>query len=93
MVDPLASGELPLGGMNVLEKFSLLDQPLIFVDVEEYGCAPAMLGEDERTAGGTHLLDEGGSVGPELGERADILAEARADHGYAPDFGTITRTK
>ena len=66
-------GELTLRSMNVAKEVELLEKSLVFPNIDNDCRAVASLREDESAAGLLHVLDELGSMGPELGYGPDVV--------------------
>jgi hypothetical protein len=73
MSESLAAVDLILTSMNVLEKLELREQLLILGDVEQYGGAPALLGDNEWSSRPSNLLNERSGVCTKLRNRLHVL--------------------
>ena len=75
MRDSLPTGELRLSNLNVFDQLGPLDEPLIFLDIQEHCSPTAMLSQDQWAASLLHLTNELGRVGSKLRKRAYIAAD------------------
>ena len=77
----LAGRDLRLGHPDVLEQLGPVNQRLVFTGVYENGGAASMLGQNDGPFGPLHLPDNGGEIGAEIRQRADVLGWADARNG------------
>jgi hypothetical protein len=68
--------------VNVAEFLELVDEALVGSDVEEYGCPTPTLGEYERPATLSDLLEHRGRVRAEVRHGLDVRAEIESYLGH-----------
>jgi hypothetical protein len=76
-------GNLHLGDPDVIEELRPIEHGLILPSIHEHRGTSSVLGEDDRSLGFLHLAYDGGQVGAEVGEGADVLCRADAGHEAA----------
>jgi hypothetical protein len=60
------------GGVNVRQELVLLQETLVFGDVENHRGRMSSLGQDQRSAAAPHMFDQRSSIRAKLGYRSDV---------------------
>lgn len=80
MRSPFAGRDLTLRHLHVAKEFEFIQHRLVPRDVHEDSRALAVLRENHRLAGRSHLIDELGRVRAELRHRLDVTARLQSWH-------------